>query len=141
MDDMTGSNWTTFGSSGTGQNQFDNPGWIAIDRSGRIYISDSDNCRIVRINDMSGAGWVALGTPGSGANQFNCSNARMGSIVVDTAGRIFVVDAGNHRIVRMDDMTGAGWTTFGSAGTGVNQFLVPSAIFVKPPSLVIAPPH
>ena len=141
MDNMTGSNWTTFGATGSGQNQFDTPGWIALDASGRIYISDSNNCRIVRINDMSGAGWVTLGTAGSGVNQFNCTTLQMGGIVVDTAGRIFVVDASNHRIVRMDDMTGAGWTTFGSSGTGVNQFLAPSPIVVKPPSLVVGSPH
>jgi hypothetical protein len=41
----------------------------------------------------------------------------------------------------MDDMTGAGRTTFGSSGTGVNQFIAPSTIMVKPPSLVVAPPH
>ena len=139
MDDMTGSNWTTFGTTGSGQNQFNDPGWIALDASGRIYVSDSDNCRIVRINDMTGAGWVALGTPGSGVNQFNCNTLQMGGIFVDTAGRIFVVDGSNSRIVRMDDMTGAGWTTFGSFGTGVNQFLAPSPVFVKPPSLVVAP--
>jgi streptogramin lyase len=141
MNDMTGSNWTTFGTPGSGQNQFDTPGWIALDASGRIYVSDSNNCRIVRIDDMTGAGWVALGTPGSGVNQFNCTSAQMGGIFVDTAGRIFVVDADNHRIVRMDDMTGAGWTTFGTSGTGVNQFVVPSTIFVKPPSLVVGSPH
>ena len=141
MNDMTGSNWTSFGATGSGQNQFDTPGWIALDASGRIYVSDSNNCRIVRIDDMTGAGWVALGTPGSGVNQFNCTSAQMGGIFVDTAGRIFVVDAHNHRIVRMDDMTGAGWTTFGTSGTGVNQFVVPSTIFVKPPSLVVGSPH
>jgi streptogramin lyase len=139
MDDMTGKNWTTLGTTGSGQNQFNNPGWIALDASGRIYISDSDNCRIVRFNDMMGTGWVALGTPGSGVNQFNCSALQMGAIFVDTAGRIFIVDGGNGRIVRMDDMTGAGWTTFGTLGTGVNQFLAASALFVKPPSLVVAP--
>lgn len=137
MDNMTGSNWTTFGTTGSGQNQFDTPGWIALDASGRIYISDSNNCRIVRINDMTGAGWITLGTPGSGVSQFNCTGVQMGGIFVDTAGRIFVVDGDNHRIVRMDDMTGAGWTTFGSSGTAVNQFVVPSPIFVKAPSLVV----
>jgi streptogramin lyase len=139
MDDMNGGNWTTFGTVGSGQNQFDVPGWIALDASGRIYVSDSNNCRIVRINDMTGAGWVSLGTPGSGTNQFNCTQAQMGGIFVDSAGRIYVVDAGNSRIVRMDDMTGSGWIAFGTHGTGVNQFLVPSTIFVKPPSLVVAP--
>lgn len=33
---------------------------------------------------------------------------------------------GNNRIVRIDDMSGAGWTTFGSIGNGVNQFSFPA---------------
>ncbi len=45
---------------------------------------------------------------------------------------IFVVDAGNNRIVRMNDMTGAGWTTLGgpAAGGGTNQFKAPGGVFV-----------
>ncbi len=41
-------------------------------------------------------------------------------IAVDAGGRIYVADLGNHRIVRVDDMTGAGWSTLGSQGSGVN---------------------
>jgi NHL repeat-containing protein len=36
--------------------------------------------------------------------------ARRG-LFVDAAGRIYVADTGNHRIVRITGMTGAGWTT------------------------------
>jgi hypothetical protein len=35
------------------------------------------------------------------------------------AEKIYVADRDNSRIVRIDDMTGAGWTTFGTAGSGV----------------------
>jgi hypothetical protein len=48
-----------------------------------------------------------------------------------SAGPIFVVDRDNHRIVRVNDMTGAGWTTFGSMGSGTNQFHHLSGIFVR----------
>jgi hypothetical protein len=47
------------------------------------------------------------------------------------AGQIFIADTGNNRIVRINDMTGAGWTTFGSLGSGTNQFNRPSDIFVR----------
>jgi DNA-binding beta-propeller fold protein YncE len=43
---------------------------------------------------------------------------------------IYVADAGNNRIVRMNNMTGAGWTAFGAGGSGVGQFSVPLGIFV-----------
>src|SRR5437899_4107376 len=47
--------------------------------------------------------------------------------------KIYVADASNNHIVRMDDMTGAGWTVLGgpSAGSGMNQFSFPSGIFVS----------
>lgn len=36
----------------------------------------------------------------------------------------------NHRIVRMEDLTGKGWTTLGSRGSSVNQFHSPLGLFV-----------
>src|SRR5947209_17831314 len=45
--------------------------------------------------------------------------------------KIYVADESNNRIVRMDDMTGAGWTPFGTSGSGPNQFRFPSGIFVS----------
>ena len=138
VNDMTGAGWTTFGTSGSGTNQFSSPGGIFVDRSGRIYVSDSDNCRIVRVNDMTGAGWTTLGSLGSGVLQFNGRvRAQMGSIFVDTGGKIYVVDGGNARLVRMDDMTGAGWTAIGTYGGGTSQFVYPTSVFVKPQSEVI----
>ena len=45
--------------------------------------------------------------------------------------KIYVADASNNRIVRMDDMIGAGWTPFGVFGSGPNQFRFPSGIYVS----------
>src|SRR5437016_13889547 len=45
--------------------------------------------------------------------------------------KIYVADESNNRIVRMDDMTGAGWTPFGVFGSGPNQFRFPSGIYVS----------
>src|SRR5437667_1337017 len=45
--------------------------------------------------------------------------------------KIYVVDESNNRIVRMDDMTGAGWTAFGVFGSGPNQFRLPIGIYVS----------
>ncbi len=43
-------------------------------------------------------------------------------------GQIYV--AQTSRIVRVNDMTGTGWTTLGTPGTGVNQFTTLDGIFV-----------
>src|SRR5437667_9808479 len=81
---------------------------LIVDAAARIYITDSEDDRIVRINNMSRKGSTWLGE--RGGKQF--SEPR--GIFVDGAGRIYIADASNHRIVRMDDMTGAGWTALGT---------------------------
>jgi hypothetical protein len=88
---------------------------------------------------MMGANWITVGIQGSGPLQFECQSSQLGGIFVDSAGRILVADTGNARIVRMEDMTGAGWTALGSLGNGTNHFVSPNSVFVKPPSLVVAP--
>jgi streptogramin lyase len=126
MDDMAGTGWTSFGTRGTGHNQFTWPTSVFVDGAGRIYVADFLNHRIVRMDDMAGTGWTSFGTFGRGSNQFYWPFG----IFVDGAGRIYVGDRGNHRIVRMDDMAGAGWTSFGTGGTGTNQFIFPDGVFV-----------
>ena len=64
MTDVTGAGWTTFGSKGTGANQFNGPVGIYVDGADRIYVADAGNARIVRMNDMKGAGWMTLGNTG-----------------------------------------------------------------------------
>lgn len=111
INDMTGTGWTTFGTSGFGINQFYSPDGIAVDASGRIYVADGyASDRIVRIDDMTGAGWTTLGTPES--NHFEDPSG----IAFDSIGRIYIADLNNNRIVRIDDMTGSGWTTCGASG-------------------------
>jgi DNA-binding beta-propeller fold protein YncE len=67
----TGASWTTFGSTGGGTDQLQNPAGIYVDGAGKIYVADSSNDRIVRINEMNGTGWATLGSTGSGARQFS----------------------------------------------------------------------
>ena len=116
MANMKGDGWISLGHPGKGwrpprPHEFYIPLGIAADSGGRIYVADTNNGRIVRVNnDMSGTSWTAFGTRGAGLDQFD---APIG-IAVDIAGRIYVADSNNRRIVRINDMTGAGWTTLGS---------------------------
>lgn len=127
FDDMDGRGWTTFGTIGSGVGQFRRPEGVAIDKLGRIYVTDNDNGRIVRIDDVSGAGWVSFGSPG----RVN-PNTRTGAegqfyephdLAVTDDMRIYILDTGNGRVVRLDDMTGRGWTTF---GRGARQLQPPN---------------
>ncbi len=124
VDDLTGTNWTTFGTSGSGIGQFKTPEGVALDAAGKIYVTDGGNNRIVRMDDMNGTNWITLA--GSGTNQFS---GALG-IAVDRVGKIYVADGNNNRIVRIDDMTGTNWTTLGTFGGGTNQFSRPEGIAV-----------
>jgi DNA-binding beta-propeller fold protein YncE len=116
--DMTGTGWQSFATA--------SPGGIALDGSGRIYVTDALNNQIVRINDLGGGGRVTFGGTGTGTDQFKVPSG----IAIGPDGKIYVLDAGNSRIVRFDDMSGTNWTTFGTHGSGVGQLFNPAGFFV-----------
>lgn len=71
-----------------------------------IWISDTDNGRIVYMKDLDGSGYYALGLAGRGPGRF----LQPEQIWVDVESRVYVADCGNNRVVRFDDLRGAGWT-------------------------------
>ena len=91
-----------------------------------LYIAETYNNRIVRMDDMTGDNWIALGSRGGGTNQFR----NPWGIAVDAAGKIYVTDNVNCRVVRMDDMSGTNWTSLGHCGSGGHQFNNPTGLFV-----------
>jgi len=86
---------------------------IKVGSNGKIYIADTNNDRVVRIDDMTGAGWTSLGTVGTGVG--NLDNPK--AISLDSQGRIYIVDSNNYRIVRISDMVGSNWTSYGVNNT------------------------
>jgi DNA-binding beta-propeller fold protein YncE len=130
VDDMQGSNWTELGSYGSGEREFINPCGMCLDPLARIYVADQGNDRIVRIDDMQGTNWTTIGSFGT-APDVGRLYAPTG-VCVDSRGRIYVTQSSsNHRIVRMDDMSGANWVSFGSGGTEYGQFASPMGICVR----------
>ena len=128
MDDMYGLNWVTFPDAKTaGKGPFANPSGLFVDHANHIYVTDSLNDAVYRMDDITGKHLVSLGGPGGTRLKFNQPTA----IFVDDDGHIYIADSGNDRIVRMDDMTGKGWIAFGTSGQGVAQFNTPSGIFVR----------
>jgi streptogramin lyase len=129
MDDMSGTNWAQVGSAGSGVGQFaalsSAPGF---DAQGRIYLADAGNKWIARFGDLNFTNWTTL----SQSQPVGPYIYRFGSpigVVTDAAGKIYVADG--TAVIRVDDMTGANWTSI-SVGT-----FVPHTIAIDSSGMVV----
>ena len=105
--------------------QFNWPMGLAIDRSGNIFIADAvQNNRVRRIDAATGivntiAGTGQRGYSGDGGPAAQAQlNTPTGSVAVDAQGNVYVLDAGNQRVRKID--TSGIITTF--AGNGAAGF-------------------
>src|SRR3989344_4998795 len=119
-----GANWQTFGSSGSGVNQFSGLVGVAVDPiNNKVYVTDTNNNRVISFD--SGSGGTTLG---ASWQVFNSGPIGQGDIAVDSANnKVYMADSANNRVVRFDSgsggtIFGANSQTFGSSGSGVNQF-------------------
>jgi len=111
MDDITGANWTKVGSAGSGVGQFgalsSAPGF---DAQGRIYVADAGNRWIARFDDLNFTNWTTLSQSQPVGPYTYLFSGPIG-VVTDLTGRIYVADGTN--LIRVNDMTGANWTSIG----------------------------
>lgn len=115
----------TFGTLGSGVDQFSNPTDVAIDKNGKIYVADSENRRIVRMDDFTGAGWTTLDLtallPHDGPTL---------DVAVDDSGRIYVLSRWERQISQFDNMADTTPTSYGSNGSDPGEFNLPTDIKV-----------
>ena len=95
---------------------------VAVDGSGNLYIADSGNLRVRRV-DAAGtittvAGTGELGFGGDGGPATKASFKGVSSLAIDGAGNLYIADYGNNRVRRVD--TRGIITTV--AGTGQEGF-------------------
>ena len=76
------------------------------------------------MDDVSGLNWTSFGACGSGTAQFSSPKG----LWVDAAGKIYIADSGNNRVVRIDDIAGTNFAALGVPGNGVGEFNNPSAV-------------
>ena len=97
------------------------PQGVAVDGAGNLFIADSLNDRIRKV-DASGtittvAGTGELGFSGDGGPATSARLSRPNDVAVDGAGNLFIADSGNNRI-RKVDATGTISTVAGTGRTG-----------------------
>jgi len=102
--------------------RFNSPTGVAVDGSGNVYVSDTNNHRIRKVDLFANVttfagGGLGVATNGPGAT---ASFSRPEDVAVDVAGNVYVADSGNH-LIRKVDVSGVVTTVAGAA-------LVPGAI-------------
>ncbi|HLE39501.1 MAG TPA: NHL repeat-containing protein, partial [Acidimicrobiia bacterium] len=122
----------TAGFSGDGAAATDaklnSPYGVAVDGAGNVFIADTSNHRVRRVDVGTGlistiAGTGTFGFSGDGAAATSAKLNSPFGVAVDGVGNVFIADSSNHRVRRVDVGTGlistfAGTGTFGFSGDG-----------------------
>ncbi len=104
--------------------QLNHPVGVAIDGAGNVYIADSPNQRVRKVDAVTGlistvAGTGVAGFNGDGIAATTAQLNGPSAVAVDGAGNVYIGDESNHRVRKVDGVTGLISTV---AGTGVYGF-------------------
>jgi sugar lactone lactonase YvrE len=125
----TGSGYSGDGVAATNSTLY-YPSGVALDRSGNLFISDTSNNRIRKVNTngiiTTVAGKAGSGYSGDGGVATNALLYSPNSVAVDGVGNLFIADYSNNRIRKVNTngiittvagMTGSGYSSDGGAAT------------------------
>lgn len=114
--------WPDYGDGGpASQSRLNYPRGVAMDTQGNIFVSESGNARVRRIDvfgnisTYAGSTW---GYSGDGAPATSAEMNRPTGLALDGSGNLFVADNGNHAIRLIDASTGVIATIAGGNGSG-----------------------
>ncbi len=102
---------------------FGAPGGVAADAQGNLYVSDSSFHRVRkiapdgRIAHFAGSLTGVGGAVGDNGTATSARLSRPGALAVDAQGNLFILDAGNHRVRRVDVATNI-ITNYAGIGAG-----------------------
>jgi len=111
-----------------------NPSGIAVASDGSIYLTERWGYRLLKLNAAGSQQWTV-----GEAGVYGADNAHFGDywigpeggLALDSSGRVYVPDSGNHR-VQIYNSNGTYNSFFGSYGTGNNEFDGPFGISINP---------
>lgn len=124
--DLNGRQLRKFGVRGSKPGQFDFPGGIAVDKKGDIFVSDSNNNRLVALDPEGKVLW----TVGKKAASMNDANRTFGlpeGLTIDDNGFLYLVDAFAGEIFVFDG-NGKKLAEIGEWGDKEGQFYYPAGI-------------
>lgn len=99
------------------------PTSLTLDGQGHLYVADSGNHRIRKIDLASGtiSTVAGTGTPGDGGDGGQATSADLWDpqgVCIDGQGNLFIADAGNHRVRKVTAATGTITTVAGNGQPG-----------------------
>jgi sugar lactone lactonase YvrE len=121
---VTGTFQIAWGTTGSGNSQFNGPTGIALDHAGNVYVADSQNNRVEKFYP-NGTFISTWGKFGIGNGQFQ----NPFGVAVDNSNNIYVSDYSNDRVEKFDSSSNF-LTKWGSNGTSSGQFIAPTGIVV-----------
>jgi sugar lactone lactonase YvrE len=98
-------------SAGTTQSKMQTPSGVFVDASGRLWVADYGNHRVLRFDNAASIASGANANSVLGQTDFVSSNPGFGTVwmsypravFVDASGRLWVTDSGNSRVLRFDN--------------------------------------
>jgi sugar lactone lactonase YvrE len=99
------------------------PAGVALDGSGNLYIADTGNHRIRRVDATTGtittvAGDGSSGFSGDGGPATSASLSQFYGVALDGSGNVYIADVANDRIRQVDVVTGTITTVAGDGSRG-----------------------
>jgi DNA-binding beta-propeller fold protein YncE len=107
------------------------PSGIAIDENGMLYIADTWNHRIRRVDTLTGVIHTIAGTGqpkwmGDGGPADSAALNEPVALVIDMKGKLYIADQTNNRVRMIDTLTGIITTIAGTGEAGYNGDHIPA---------------